>query len=132
MVRQTVFGFKLERIEETLTAHGGLALLAEFNHGLSVCGLVDRLILMLQAGGRSLTMQMQMRRFTRLMNRFSKKIENHAAAVALHYMVYNFVKIHKTIRVTPAMAAGVTDHVWELLEIVELHEVQEAVGQRAN
>ena len=50
MVRQTVFGFKLERTEEPLTAHGGLALVAEFNHGLGLCGLVDRLILMLQAG----------------------------------------------------------------------------------
>lgn len=76
---------------------------------------------------QNLTMRMQMRRFTRLTNGFSKKIENHAAAIALHYMAYNFVKIHKTLRVTPAMAAGVTDHVWELEEIVGLLEVQEAV-----
>lgn len=69
-----------------------------------------------------------MRRFTRLTNGFSKKIENHAAAIALHYMAYNFVKIHKTFRVTPAMAAGVTDHAWELEEIVELLEKHEAVG----
>lgn len=75
---------------------------------------------------QNLTMRMQMRRFTRLTNGFSKKIENHAAAIALHYMAYNFVKIHKTLRVTPAMAAGVTDHVWEMEEIVELLEVEEA------
>ncbi len=81
---------------------------------------------------QNLTMRMQMRRFTRLTNGFSKKIENHAAAIALHYMAYNFVKIHKTLRVTPAMAAGVTDHVWELEEIVALLEVQEAAGLRAN
>jgi IS1 family transposase len=77
---------------------------------------------------QNLTMRMQMRRFTRLTNGFSKKIENHAAAVALHYMAYNFVKIHKTLRVTPAMAAGVTDHVWELDEIVGLLEEREAVS----
>jgi IS1 family transposase len=81
---------------------------------------------------QNLTMRMQMRRFTRLTNGFSKKIENHAAAIALHYMAYNFVKIHKTLRVTPAMAAGVTDHVWELEEIVELLERQEAASTWAN
>lgn len=77
---------------------------------------------------QNLTMRMQMRRFTRLTNGFSKKIENHAAAIALHYMAYNFVKIHKTLRVTPAMAAGITDHVWEMDEIVGLLEKQEAVS----
>jgi hypothetical protein len=81
---------------------------------------------------QNLTMRMQMRRFTRLTNGFSKKIENHAAAIALHYMAYNFVKIHKTLRVTPAMAAGLTDHVWELEEIVELLENQEAASLAAN
>ena len=81
---------------------------------------------------QNLTMRMQMRRFTRLTNGFSKKIENHAAAIALHYMVYNFVKIHKTLRVTPAMAAGVTDHVWELEEIVGLLEEREAASALAN
>jgi hypothetical protein len=65
---------------------------------------------------------MSMRRFTRLTNAFSKKVENHCAAVALHFMHYNFVRIHQTLRVTPAMAAGVTDHVWEVGEIVELLE----------
>ena len=52
--------------------------------------------------------------------RFSRKIENHVAAIALHFMHYNFARIHQTLRVTPAMAAGVTDHVWEIREIVDL------------
>jgi len=67
---------------------------------------------------QNLTMRMSMRRFTRLTNAFSKKLENHAAAVALHYMHYNFGRIHKTLRVTPAMQAGLSDHVWSLSEIV--------------
>jgi IS1 family transposase len=69
---------------------------------------------------QNLTMRMSMRRFTRLTNAFSKKVENHAAAVALHFMHYNFCRIHQTLRVTPAMAAQVTDHVWEVGEIVDL------------
>lgn len=69
---------------------------------------------------QNLTMRMHMRRFTRLTNAFSKKVENHAYAVALHYMFYNFAKIHKTLRVTPAMQAGVSDHVWSLEEIAKL------------
>ncbi len=69
---------------------------------------------------QNLTMRMQMRRFTRLTNAFSKKVENHAAAVSLHFMHYNFARIHKTLRVTPAMEAGVSDHVWSLEEIVAL------------
>jgi hypothetical protein len=69
---------------------------------------------------QNLTMLMSMRRFTRLTNGFSKKVENHAAAVALHFMHYNFGRIHKTLRVTPAMAAGVSDHVWSIEEIVGL------------
>jgi hypothetical protein len=68
----------------------------------------------------NLTMRMNMRRFTRLTNAFSRKIENHVAAIALHFMHYNFARIHQTLRVTPAMAAGVTDHVWEIREIVDL------------
>ena len=60
------------------------------------------------------------RRFTRLTNGFSKKVENHAYAVALHYMFYNFAKIHKTLRVTPAMQAGISDRVWTLEEIARL------------
>jgi len=69
---------------------------------------------------QNLTMRMGMRRFTRLTNAFSKKVENLVCAVALHFMYYNFGRIHKTLRVTPAMEAGVTDHVWTLEEIVEL------------
>lgn len=69
---------------------------------------------------QNLTMRMSMRRFTRLTNAFSKKVENHAHAVALHFMYYNFGRIHKTLRITPAMAAGVSDHVWSLEEIAVL------------
>ena len=69
---------------------------------------------------QNLTMRMQMRRFTRLTNAFSKKIENHEAAIALHYMHYNFARIHQTLRVTPAMESGISDHVWSLEEIVNL------------
>lgn len=69
---------------------------------------------------QNLNMRMSMRRFTRLTNAFSKKVENHAHAVALHFMYYNFGRIHKSLRVTPAMAAGVTDHVWSLEEIAAL------------
>ena len=61
-----------------------------------------------------------MRRFTRLTNAFSKKVENHAHAIALHFMFYNFVCIHKTLRVTPAMEAGVIDRLWEIEDIVRL------------
>jgi IS1 family transposase len=69
---------------------------------------------------QNLTMRMQMRRFTRLTNAFSKKIENHVASIALHYMHYNFVRIHQTLRVTPAMAAGLTGRLWSIEEIVAL------------
>jgi hypothetical protein len=65
-------------------------------------------------------MRMGMRRFTRLTNAFSKKVENHAAQVALHFMYYNYCRIHQTLRVAPAMQAGLTDHVWELEELVSL------------
>ncbi len=63
-----------------------------------------------------------MRRFTRLTNAFSKKVENHAAAIALHTMYYNFVRIHQTLKVTPAMAAGVTDTLWEMEDLVVMLE----------
>ena len=63
-----------------------------------------------------------MRRFTRLTNAFSKKVENHAYAVALHFAYYNFVRIHKTLRITPAMAAGVTDKLWEMSDLVAIVE----------
>jgi len=71
---------------------------------------------------QNLTMRMSMRRFTRLTNGFSKKIQNHEAAVALHYLHYNFLRIHQTLRITPAMAAGVSNHVWSWREVVELTE----------
>jgi IS1 family transposase len=69
---------------------------------------------------QNLTMRMSIRRFTRLTNGFSRKIENHMAAVALYFMWYNFGRIHQTLRVTPAMEAGVSDHVWAVEEIVGL------------
>jgi len=69
---------------------------------------------------QNLTMRMGMRRFTRLTNGFSKKIENLECAVALHFMHYNFARIHKTLRVTPAMEAGIADHVWSMQEIAGL------------
>lgn len=69
---------------------------------------------------QNLTMRMQMRRYTRLTNAFSKKLENQAHAVALHFMHYNFCRIHQSLRVTPAMQAGVADHVWSLEEIIGL------------
>ncbi|MEA2834662.1 MAG: hypothetical protein QOG66_2864 [Methylobacteriaceae bacterium] len=71
-----------------------------------------------------------MRRFTRLTNAFSKKVENHVYAVALHMMYYNFVRIHKTLRMTPAMAAGVTGRLWEISDIVALVEAQDAPAMR--
>ena len=69
---------------------------------------------------QNLTMRMSMRRFTRLTNAFSKKVDNHKAAVALHFMHYNFARIHQTLRVTPAMAARVTKHLWTAQDIAAL------------
>lgn len=69
---------------------------------------------------QNLTMRMSMRRFTRLTNAFSKKVENHAAAIALYFMFYNFGRVHQRLRVTPAIEAGVSDHVWTIEEIVGL------------
>jgi hypothetical protein len=69
---------------------------------------------------QNLSMRMGMRRFTRLTNAFSKKIENHAHAVALYFMHYNFARVHGTLKQTPAMPAGLSDHVWSLEEIVAL------------
>jgi len=69
---------------------------------------------------QNLTMRMGMRRFTRLTNAFSKKIENHAAAVSLHMMFYNFARVHQTLKTTPAVAAGVADHAWTVEEILNL------------
>ena len=75
---------------------------------------------------QNLTMRMHMRRFTRLTNGFSKKVAGHANAVALHFMYYNFVRIHASLRMTPAMAAGVTGKLWEIADIVALIEAKEA------
>jgi IS1 family transposase len=77
---------------------------------------------------QNLTMRMSMRRLTRLTNAFSKKLENHCAAIALYFMHYNFARVHQTLRVTPAMAAGVSDHVWEIGEIVALLDAPSAVA----
>ncbi len=78
----------------------------------------------------NLTMRMHMRRFTRLTNGFSKKVENHAYAVALHMMYYNFVRIHGKTRMSPAMAAGVSDTLWEIGDIVKLVEAVEAPAKK--
>ncbi len=77
----------------------------------------------------NLTMRMSMRRFTRLTNAFSKKVENLSHAVALHFMHYNFCRIHGTLRVTPAMEAGVSSTVWEVSDIVRLLERAEETGE---
>lgn len=74
---------------------------------------------------QNLTMRMHMRRFTRLTNAFSKKVENHAYAVALHFMYYNFVRIHQTLKVTPAMEAGLTDRLWDVADLVALIDANE-------
>jgi IS1 family transposase len=80
---------------------------------------------------QNLTMRMQMRRFTRLTNAFSKKIDNLGYAVALHFMHYNFCRIHQTLRVTPAIEAGIADHVWGIDEIVGLLENQAIKSETA-
>lgn len=69
---------------------------------------------------QNLTMRMSMRRFTRLTNGFSQKVENHAAAVALYFMYYNFARIHQTLRTSPAQAASVTEKLWSIEDIVGL------------
>lgn len=74
---------------------------------------------------QNLSMRMSIRRFTRLANAFSKKIEKHALSVALHYMHYNFARIHKTLRISPAMAAGVTDKLRSVADIVTLIDAAE-------
>jgi len=78
----------------------------------------------------NLTVRMHMRRFTRLTNAFSKKVENHAYAVALHMMYYNFVRLHSKLRMSPAMAAGVSKQLWEIGDIVALVEAEEARTDR--
>ncbi len=69
---------------------------------------------------QNLTMRMHMRRFTRLTNGFSKKLSNHRHSVALHYVFYNFCRVHQTLKITPAMEAGLSDHVWSLAELCAL------------
>ena len=77
---------------------------------------------------QNLTIRMHMRRFTRLTNGFSKKVENHAYAVALHMMYYNFVRLHSKLRTSPDMAAGVSDRLWEVADIVALIEASEVAS----
>ncbi len=80
---------------------------------------------------KNLTMRMSMRRFTRLTNAFSKKLENHCHALALYFVHYNFMRIHKTLRVTPAMAAGITDRVWSWEDIIAIVDEIEAQRKKA-
>ena len=75
---------------------------------------------------QNLTMRMHMRRFTRLTNAFSKKFESHAHMVALYSVWYNFVRVHKTLRMSPAMAAGVSDRLWSMEDIAALIDANEA------
>jgi hypothetical protein len=82
-------------------------------------------------GKHSLSVRMTVRRFTRLTNAFSKKIENHAAAVALGYFAYNFIKVHRTLRTSPAMAAGITDRLWDVADLVTAWEMEEHAAERA-
>lgn len=79
---------------------------------------------------QNLTMRMHMRRFTRLTNGFSKKVENHMHAVALHFMYYNFVKVHQTLKVTPAMEAGLTDRLWDIADLVAIVDANEQAPKR--
>lgn len=77
---------------------------------------------------QNLTLRMSNRRFTRLTNAFSKKVENHEYSVALHFMHYNFCRVHQSLRVTPAMEAGLTDHVWSIAEIIALIDSEQAAA----
>jgi hypothetical protein len=77
---------------------------------------------------QNLSMRMSIRRFTRLTNAFSKKVENHAAAVALWFMYYNFCRVHQTLRVTPAMEAGISNHVWTMEELVALLNTRSTIA----
>jgi hypothetical protein len=78
----------------------------------------------------NLNIRMHSRRMTRLTNAFSKKVENHAHAMALHFLYYNFVRVHKTLRMSPAMAAGATKRLWEMSDVVDMLEAWEAVQAR--
>jgi hypothetical protein len=81
---------------------------------------------------QNLTMRMGMRRFTRLTNAFSKKAENHVHAISLHFMHYNFCRIHQTLRMTPAMRAGVTETLWDVVDLVRMIEQWEARQAQAS
>jgi hypothetical protein len=89
---------------------------------LAALGAVER---------NNLSMRMGNRRMTRLTNAFSKKAENHAHTMAIYFMHYNFVRIHQTLKVTPAMAAGVTKRLWEMSDIVDVIEAREATAGKA-
>ena len=80
---------------------------------------------------QNLTMRMQMRRFTRLTNGFSKKIENHIAHTAIHFMHYNFCRVHQSLRVTPAMEAGIADHVWNIGEMLSMLDAKVSESKAA-
>lgn len=96
-----------------------------------ISGNPDRaLVSTSHAERQNLTMRMHMRRFTRLTNAFSKKVENHAYAVALHFMYYNFVRIHQTLRMTPAMAAGLTDRLWDINDLVAIIDAEEEAPKK--
>ena len=79
----------------------------------------------------NLNMRMHMRRFTRLTNAFSKKLENHVHAVSLHFMFYNFCRIHSSLRITPSMAAGIDDHVWSMEEVVMMADTQDVTERKS-
>jgi hypothetical protein len=79
----------------------------------------------------NLNVRMHSRRMTRLTNAFSKKLANHRYALALHFLYYNFVRVHQTLKMSPAMAAGVTKRLWEIKDVVEMLEAWEAVQTRA-
>jgi hypothetical protein len=85
---------------------------------MNACSLICRARFLRTVERQNLTMRMQMRRLTRLTNAFSKKVENLKAAVALHFAWYNFVRVHKSLKVTPAMEAGITSHVWGLQDLI--------------
>lgn len=95
-------------------------------HSLAITGAPDpKHISTSYVERQNLTMRMSMRRFARLTNAFSKKIDNHVAALSLYFMYYNFCRVHQTLRVTPAMEAGIADHVWSIEEVVELLDKKE-------